>query len=149
MAVSNLHCSTRFILSQVIRSARISQQVIYKSTYTAPSKPYNRVSASLPLNTVHQNTHSQQLYSPHFSAVQLSRSTTQVHCRTLHTSSACCLTVTSSLLLSSRRGKLSNLDDAKQYISSLTVIQRTTLERALQEVRADLDETDNPIEGNL
>lgn len=145
MAVINLHYSLRLILSRALRCAPLSQQVIGKSNYSAPAKQqevYNRVSSSMYLNTTHQNTHFHQLSSFHIFAMPLPR-LSLLHCRTIHTSSACCLTAVSPPLLSSRRGRLSNLDDAKQYVSSLTVVQRATLETALQEARSDMDEVDN------
>lgn len=148
MAVNNLDCFSRLVSPQAFRCARLKQQMICKSNYRAQSSEhYTRVSTSLSFLNV-TSTHPQQLYSPHLSAKPLPRAT-RVHCRTIHLSSACCLTVGSSPLLSSRRGKLSNLDDAKQYVSSLSVVQRTTLERALQEARSDIDQTDKSIEGTI
>ena len=50
-------------------------------------------------------------------------------------------TATPSSLLSSRRGTTTNLEDARQFVASLTSSQRSTLETAMQELKTKEDVT--------
>ncbi len=159
MAVRSIH-SSRPVLSQALRSGingevtrtRKRKDQVSQNTRTLlnnipndDQKACNNQTNGSLLNTtysLHQYTyhHPRQFYpssmTPGPTALQVQRSGRGI--RSLHTS-ICSLAAVTKPLLSSRRGRLSNLEDAKQYVASLTVVQKSTLEKALEEARANVD----------
>ncbi len=172
MAVRSIH-SSRLVLSQALRSVGISGELICErkdqvsNTRTLlnnipndDQKACNNQKNVPLLNTgmtcsLHQYTyhHPRQFYpSPMTPGLTPGSTVLQVHSgrgiRSLHTST-CSLAAVTKPLLSSRRGRLSNLEDAKQYVASLTVVQKSTLEKALEEAREDVDIIEDAIQRRL
>ncbi len=161
MAVISIH-SSRLVLSQALRNAGISGELTCKQKHQVSQnaktllnnipnddrKDCNNQRNGPLLNITHQYTYHTRQFYPMTSPGPIVLQVQQRGRRSLHTGT-CSLAAVSKPLLSSRRGRLSNLEDAKQYVASLTVVQKSTLEKALEETRVDVDITEDAIHCRL